>query len=248
MTRLNKKAELWSYVSNVGVFRDNTGAGNTTLQAAANAGATTISIVLNTGFAAGGWCRIGAGEAMEVNQQVGALTGAGPYTMTLLYPLAFAHVVGEAVVGQTQTDLGHVSDKGVTVDIKGDHNVVKSAVRRLALGYLIGHAEIEMGFELVGYALENLATALGQLEADITGAGTAPNPNRLVANPDLYAEQNDLSFYFRGFRKDATPVYGFLWGVELDFSAVQLQMMRGKEAPIQFRCRATSGFALSFGL
>lgn len=245
MTRLNKKAELWSYVSNVGVFRDNIAIGNSTNSVAVAPGATTVTATLITNFAAGNWLRMGAGENVEINQQVGAPVGN---VITLLYPAAFAHPIGDSLIGQSQTDLGHVTDKGVTVDIKGDHNVVKSAVRRLALGYLIGHAEIEMGFELTGYALENLAAALGMLETDVTGAGTAPNPNRLVANPDLYAEQNDLSFYFRGFRKDATPVYGFLWGVELDFSSVQLQMMRGKEAPIAFRCRATSGFALSFGL
>src|SRR5258708_39329357 len=136
MPRTNKKAELWSFMSQVGVFRDNTGLGNTTLNAAAAAGAATISLVGNAGFAAGNWIRIGAGETMEINQQVGALTGAGPYTLTTLYPVAFAHAAAEAVVGQTQTDLGHATDRGVTVDVKGDHNVLKSAVRRLALRYL----------------------------------------------------------------------------------------------------------------
>lgn len=257
MARLNKKAELWSYLSQVGVFRDNTGIGNTTLSAAAAAGATTISLVGNTGFAAGNWCRIGGaipagslagGETMEINQQVGALTGAGPFVMTTLYPVAIAHAAGEAVVGQTLTDLGHATDTGVKVDIKGDHNVVKSAVRRLALGYLIGHIEIEASWELIGYALENVATTLAMKESDITGAGSAGNPNRLYADPNLYSEENDLSFFFRGFRKDTTPVYGFLWGCEVDVTAIAMQMQRGKEAPIQFRVRATSGYAISFGL
>lgn len=248
MARLNKKAELWSLMSSVGVFRDNLAGGNSTLNAAAAVGATTISILVNTGWVAGAWLRIGGAEVMEINQEVGALVGAGPYTQTLLYPVAIAHVAGEAVVAQTQTVLGHCTDTGVKVDIKGDHNVVKSSVRRLALGYLIGHVEIEGSFELVGYALENMATTLGMKESDITGAGTAGNPNRLVVTPDLYSEEVDLAFFFQGQRKDATPVYGYLWGCEVDFGAIQQQMQRGKESPIQFRIRATSGYALSLGL
>lgn len=257
MTRLNKKAELWSYLSNVGVFRDSTANGNTTLQAAASAGATTLSLVGNTGWSAGQWLRIGGaipagsqagGETMEINQQSGALSGAGPYTQTLLYPVAIAHAVGEAVVAQSQTDFGHLTDAGVKVDVKGDHNVVKSAIRRLALGYLIGHVEIEAEWEVIGYNTENIASALGMKESDQTGAGTAGNPFRLYANPDLYDEENDLSFYFRGFRKDATPIYAFLWGCEVDFSAVLSQFQRGKEAGIVFRVRATSGLAVSLGL
>lgn len=244
MARLNKKAELWSFLSDAGVFRDAVaGAAATTVASGGAAGATTVTVVSSTGFLDQDYIRFRSAETVEINQQFGAPAGN---VITVKFNFAIACTAGDAVVRQVQTSIGHISDTGVKVDIKGDHNVVKSAVRRLALAYLIGHVEIEAEWDMIGYNLENFATSLGMLEGDITGAGTAGNPSRLFANPDLYDEQNDLSFYFQGSRKDGTLIFGMLWGCEVDFSAAQSQFQRGKEAMLPIRVRVTSGYSISY--
>lgn len=244
MARLNKKAELWSLLSDVGVMRDATvGAASTTLSSGIAQGATTLPVAAIAGFNDQDYIRISANETVEVNQINGAPAGGN---IVVKYNVSQAYATGTAVVREVQTSLGHCSDKGVNLDIKGDHNVVKAVTRRLALAYLIGHVEIEADWELIGYNLENLATSLGMLETDITGAGTSGNPFRLVTNPDLYDEQNDLTFYFQGLRKDATIVFGMLWGCEVDFTAAQTAFQRGKEAILPMRVRVTSGLSIGY--
>lgn len=77
---------------------------NTTLASAATAGATTISttatvaanswIVLDQGASSGG-------QLIQESHQVVSVTGTGPYTVTLDFPLVFAHASGATVTGLT---------------------------------------------------------------------------------------------------------------------------------------------------
>ena len=72
---------------------------STTLAAAAAAGATTVSATAT--IAIGSWIVIGSGETLETHKTTG-VSGAGPYTVTLNYPLLFAQASGNAVTGLTQ--------------------------------------------------------------------------------------------------------------------------------------------------
>src|SRR5207302_1761398 len=127
--------------SDAGVFRDATsGAAATTVSSGGAAGATTVTVASSTGFLDQDYIRVRSAETVEVNQINGAPAGN---VITVKYNWAIGCTAGDAVVRLVQTSLGHMTDKGVQVDVKGDHNVVKSAVRRLALAYLIGHVEIE---------------------------------------------------------------------------------------------------------
>ena len=71
---------------------------NTTLAASAAAGANTISA---TGtVAANSWIVIGSGATLETHYTT-AVSGAGPYTVTLQYPLLYAQANAAAVTGLT---------------------------------------------------------------------------------------------------------------------------------------------------
>lgn len=69
---------------------------STTLAAAATAQASTISV---TGtVAAGDYVVIDAGASQE-SAVIASVTGSGPYSATLVYPLLYAHASGAQVVG-----------------------------------------------------------------------------------------------------------------------------------------------------
>src|SRR4051812_12752618 len=95
MARLYKKAELFSDLKEVGYMREAPAThGDSTLAAAAAAGATTITVVLATNFVDGDYFFIGSGESQEIAQVNGAPAGA---VITVRSPLALAHIIGELV-------------------------------------------------------------------------------------------------------------------------------------------------------
>jgi len=74
---------------------------NTTLSASAAAGATTISTVGT--IAANSWITLGTGASLETHYTTN-VSGGGPYTVTLQYPLLYAQSSGVAVTGLTGHD------------------------------------------------------------------------------------------------------------------------------------------------
>jgi hypothetical protein len=72
---------------------------STTLAALAAAGASTVSATAT--IASGSYITIGAGATLETHLTT-AVSGAGPYTLTLATPLVFAQANGAAVTGLTK--------------------------------------------------------------------------------------------------------------------------------------------------
>lgn len=247
MTRLNNKKELWRHLSTVNLVKDSTGTfGSTTLAAAPSIGATSISCAANTNFSNGDLIRYGSGDNWEYNEINGSITGAGPYSFPVKYPVALTHASGEAVVEQTKTPLGHIVDGGVTVAFEGDDNAVNSATRRLVLGYLTGHIGITASFGVLGMNAENWMAAMGSIDTstNITGSGTPSAPYRGVIDATKAKEIFDIGLFFDGTRKDAGIVDVQLWGVEFNPTAVQSVMGRGAAAGISVSVHACSGIAV----
>lgn len=86
---------------------------STTLAAAATAGATTISATAT--IAAGSWIAIGSGVTMETHLTT-AVTGTGPYSVTLKYPLANAQASGATVTGLTGHTFSLLNNAGSSGD------------------------------------------------------------------------------------------------------------------------------------
>lgn len=238
MSRTNKKGELFSHLTSFGVFRDQTSTpGSTTLSAAVAAGASNLPMTATTNFTNGDYMRVDSAESVEILK----IEGATNVSMPLREKVGKAHEAGVAVVEQTLTDLGHIADDGFKFNFSGSDNVVNSATRRLALGYLIGNIEGIFEVQLEGFNLENIATALGMPESAVTGSGTLASPNTLFTDGANFRTENDLSFGAWGVRKDGLIVYCWMMGVELDFNALSSAFARGQPAMVPLRGRVTSG-------
>lgn len=183
----------------------------------------------------------GAGNDWAAATLLGGVNVVG----TMRFPYANAHIAAVESASQTAFDLGNILDAGVRVTFSGDHNPVNAATKRLTTAYLTGHAEIMTEFELLGFALENLAVALGKAESNVVGSGTSAAPDTLAITADDFNTENDLSWRFTGATKDGQIVLVDLWATENDFSAVNFAMQRGTPAPIPVRAKSTSGLRIS---
>jgi len=242
MARLNHKGEYWSHLDSVELFRDQgTTPGDTTVGTAGVAGATTIEVASAANFTDGDVIRINVRDRLEINQ----IEGAPATTMPLRFPLMYNHAIGAQVIEQEAFDLGNILDAGARVTFSGDHNPVNAATKRLVTAYLTGHAEIMAEFELLGFALENLAVAVGMAESNVGGSGTSAAPTTLAITADDFNTENDLSWRFTGATKQGEVVLLDLMATEVDFSSVNFAMQRGTPAPIPVRAKATSGLRIS---
>lgn len=241
MTRLYKKAELFSDLKEVGYMREAPAThGDTTLNAAFAAGVSAITVAAITNFSDGEYFLIGTNETMEIAQVSGAPSGN---TINLRSPTAYAHASGEVVKEVARTKLGDITDDGVDcTPAEGDFNLIPAATKRGPVGYLMGHMAqlIEFGVEHLN--LDNVAAALGIPETAITGSGTPTAPHSLNILPDNFSTAIDAAWYFTGVRKDGMNVEIQAWGVEIDPSGLgALKFARGQVTPVRFRLRPTAG-------
>lgn len=244
MPRLNRKSELFAHISEVGVFRDTSGGLSSTAQGALPAVETLNTLeVAGAGAAAGDWFRVRANDNYPEINQVSSVAGVGPFTITPKYRWHRAIAVGDPVVEQTQTPLGHIAKEGVKVAFTFGREAVDSATRRLRTAWLLGYAKVQVDFSVLGFNLENVMAALGMLDtsANITGAGTVNDTTRAFVNGAAIKEQNDLSWYVNGTRKDGRTLIMQAWGCEVDYSKIQKALARGRAAMIPFSLVPTHG-------
>lgn len=230
MARLNRKSELFAHISEVGVFRDTAGGGSSTVAGTPPTVDTqgALTVASGTNFATGDWFRVRAPDNYpEINQ--GSVSGA---VITPYYYWHRAAVVGDPVVEQTQTPLGHIAKEGVTFTSTFGREAVDSATRRLRAGWLPGYAKVQVDFSVLGFNFENVMTALGMLESNIAGAGTSADTSRAFVNGAAIKEQNDLCWYVNGTRKDGRSLIMQAWGCEVDYTKIQKVLARGRAAMI----------------
>ncbi len=185
-------------------------------------------------------------SSVNLTWGAGTMSGGVDGAVTARFPVAYDHVAGVEIARLTEYDLGNVADAGVRVTFSGDHNPVTASTKRLTTAYLTGHAEIQAEWELLGMALENLATAIGQPETSVDGAGSSASPYTIPITADDFNTDNDLSWRFTGARKDGRVVLVDLWGTEVDFTALQAALQRGAPTPIPIRAKSTSGLRMSY--
>ena len=241
MPRLNKKAELFSHLTEVGVMREASGVhGDTTLSIAAAAAATVLEVPATGDFTAGDYVMIDAAESMEIAQ----VDIQSPTQLKARNGIYRAHPVGTPVVEVVRTILGDLTDEGVQLALaEGDFNAILSATQREPVGYIAGHIAQMAEFGILNLSPENLCAALGIPESAISGSGSAAEPTKLDLMPDAFASEADAAWYFRGVRKDGMNIEVQLWGVEVDPTALSaaLQFARGNPVTTPFRLRPTAG-------
>jgi len=227
MARLNSSDELWTEVTEGGFILDATAGtpGSTTTDTAATAGDVLVSVVSETNFGVGDLFRVGTGSTMEVCEV--ETTAAGQ--INLVSALVLDHVSGSAVVEQAKTDLGDISEDGVTRETSVDRNEFRVATQAGNYAVLISNAGARISWNLVNHSLENVLASLGIDESNITGAGTTIDPFVGHVDPDAFNELLNHSLYFIGALKDGTQYE--IRGFNCDFDANQtMTYARGNPA------------------
>lgn len=242
MARLNRKSELWSHLTQVLAIRDQTSSpGNTTLSAAAAAGATSLTVNAITNFAVGEPIRVGRGEEQEYVRIHGSTAPTGStITLEASTPLRYAHAIGDPVYECVATDVGHIEDGGVTLDLNGTVEDVNSAIQRMLFGQLTGFLDIAFSFGLLGFNVENLAFALGMLESRVLGTGGPTAPRTLTVDFSRALEVNDIALQFLGATKEGKTVRITAMACELDPS-IKFTYARGSKLAIPVKGNSTGG-------
>jgi hypothetical protein len=243
--RRNLKGELFAHITDVGVFRDTAGGGSSTIASTLPAIGTynVHNVASGTNFAIGDFYRL---RALDNYPEISQVDSIAVNAITPRYPLHRAVVVGDPAVEQTQVSFGHLAQDGVKYNLAVTSEDVHAANRRLWLAQLMSYAKITVEFSVLGFNLENVMSALGMLDtnANILGAGSQADPNRAFIDGTKLKEQNDLCWYVNGTRKDGRVLLMQAWGCELDYTAVEQALARGKAAMIPIRLTPTH--AVSF--
>lgn len=230
MTRLNTNAELWKALTQWGRMSDLTSTGlTTTLSAAEAVGQSTIGVAAVAGGAAADYVRIGDDKNYEVAQI--EATASGP-AFVMKTPIAYAHDSGEAVVELTRTDLGDISDDGVSVEPVGDRERVDFATQRHYGDYNIRHTDYRVTASLENMSPENIAAVMGIADANVLGAGTTADPHVTDWTPDNIDSIDPMHFWARGTLGNGQTVEVQFWDVRVDPSKT-IQLARGQDAPMQ---------------
>ena len=234
------KTKVLQKLNSLFLVRDATGGapGNTTINGAgAAAGQKVVPVALTNNFAAGDTVRIGSGEDLELGVVASVQAGV---SITLADNLTYAHIVGEAVVEQTAYDLGAISG-GVNVSASAETSDVAVATQRLAYTTLNGYADLAAEFGLPGITPALLAFAMGIPLSAVTGAGTAASPYQLAVDGNEIGTEQNMSLIAIGVTVDAVPLRVELWGVDMDYTNISMQLRTGQHAPLSCRAVASAG-------
>ena len=228
MARVNNNSELWAALSQFGYAYDSTKTALTMAKAAA-AGATTIKLSAATGLstAGGDWLRVGDDSNYEMCKTEIATTSP-----TLVSGLAFAHSSAEVVHFLTRTNVGDVSDEGVSDEISADRTQINAATQRHAYDHHINHTNYRVTVNLENLSVENWAVTAGILESNITGAGTTADPHVVDFTPDDLDGYDPLFFWARGTLKNGNNVEIQWWDCRIDPTKT-VTYARGQDAPLQ---------------
>lgn len=212
MTRRNRRAELWSEVSRALLVRDPASpSGSTTLDAAASAGDTTLSVSDETGFSSGDLIRIDTEANMEEAEVDSVTTGQ----LTLVSPIAFDHDSDVDVVTREEVDLGDITEDGATPEFAHEKDEVRAATRRTAIGWIDTFVGYAVGFDLRYHSIENVAAMFGIPEGNINGSGTSSDPYVLDVTASDVNTLADHSIAFEGVLKNGETFRIELWGMNV---------------------------------
>jgi hypothetical protein len=239
MARLNTNAELWSHLSNFYVLWDSTSGVSTTVDSTGVDIAATASTMPTSASATGlstgvSYIRVGArGGAIWALVDAGTTGAGGTGTITARSQWAEAITDNEPVVEQVKTDLGDISDAGISLDVTSDMTTINVATQRHAYAHHVAHTDYACTVQLENLSIENLLVSMGMNDSNLHGAGTTADPNVadwLSANIDTI---NPLAFLAEGTRKDGTNMSVEFWDCDFD-PAKTIAIARGQDAPVEF--------------
>lgn len=246
MARTNRKSELVSHISDIGVYTDTAGGGSSTITGALPS-VDTLGVqnaVSGTGFANNDFYRL---RALDNKPEIGQVASILTNAITPKYRLMRALAVGDPIVEQTRTSLGHVAAGSVRFSLTGQTQNVRSETLRRTFANLIGTLRWNVEFSLLGFNLENFMTTLGMLDtsANILGAQTQADPLRTFVNGEKVREQNDRIWYVNFVLKDGSTCLLDLAGVEVDYGAMKKKLQRGQTTVVPVKLIPTGDVRLA---
>jgi hypothetical protein len=228
MARINSSDELWTVISEVGVIRDAAAGESDTLNAAASAGATTLTETTGTNaWAAGDILRVGTGSAAEV----AIVDSYTTPTITLVSALMNDHAAGEPVVEQVKVNIGAIADDGVNRENAVETTEIRAATQAGIFATLTTSVSGRISFNILTHSLENVLLSMGIDEANITGTGTAADPYVADINFDDIGTLTNHAIYFTGARKDGTTVQIEAWAADFDGNQT-VNYLRGQQVTL----------------
>jgi hypothetical protein len=156
--------------------------------------------------------------------------------ITLHSQIAFAHSTGTIlgpVAPITRTNLGDISDSGVTLEVETDRTPINVATRRHRYATHTAHSNYRGSVQLENISMENLLTCMGMPETGLHGAGTVADPTVVDWLPDLIDTVDPTAFYAVGALKDGTVVEVQWFDCDWDPTKTWT-IARGQDAPLDF--------------
>jgi len=228
MSRKNNNAEIWAALSQFGYAYDST-AGSTALSITT---ATTVGqsalVLSSSGQSTGQYYRVGEKGAFEIVEVETPATGG----FTAHSKLAYVHSTGDACMLLLRTNLGDVSDEGLTDEIQADLTQINAATQLGAYDHHLNHTAFRASVSLENLSMENWAFTAGLLESGIHGSGTKADPTVVDFTPNNLNAYFPLFFYARGTLKDGTTAEVQWWDCVLDPTKTTTYA-RGQDAPLQ---------------
>lgn len=237
MPRANTRAEILRSVTEVGVFRDTSGGGSSTVTGALPAvdSKAVLNAVSGTNFLAADWMRVGA---LTGKPQINRVDSIAVNAITPRLTWRHAVAVGDAIVEQTQTPIKHLGG-AVRWGISGSQSAVQAEERELTIGYLVGVLKVELMFETLAFNLNNLLLTLGMRDADtsenIAGSGTTATPHRVFIDGSKFRELSTLSWYVNSTTQSGRTRTTIFNGCEFNPAALKFGVQRGSRQVIPFR-------------
>jgi hypothetical protein len=236
------KGKLIKSLQLVLLFRDApAGGGSSTITAIAAKGATGFTLTSATNFAINDIVRLGEGETQEL-VKINGLAGA---VVTTAEPLAYDHPALEPVVEQIGYDLGDITEGGVEVSATGDTTDVPVATRRLVLTTLNGYTGAQASFGLPAVHLFNFLVALGLPLTSLAGAGTIVSPYSFATDGNDIGTWGNVNLVVISVLNDGSIWREELWGVDVDYTGIDIALARGELAAVPVVMVASAGGVVS---
>ena len=200
---------------------------NTTLSAAAAAGATALTVADSTNGVASDRVLIGSGDQGEI----GIIDSAPDAThLAMRTQLNAAHASAETVVEQQQVPWGSVTDDGLNLTIGGSTKELGSATTRIK-GSAPATATLSLDFMVGDLSPANFAYATGAPQADVSGG-------RLVLGDNIGTSDVALA-YFRGVNLAGNTIEVNVFGCSQEVKGIAAQLSAKDVAKLPITLRPT---------
>jgi len=229
-TNKPSKGDLFDALTSVGFFTDAASPAATTVATGGAAGSSAVTFTVATGLSAGDWVRFGSGDTMEIWQLDSTTTIRGKFLRSQ---------AGAAVKKQDQTQIAGVAPEGVTLNIGGSVESLRSALKRTSIGTRPGQANVSFSVPMIETSLSNVARALGIPQSAISGSKLPINGSNLATDTLLNG------MFCTGTLLSGSVLTALFWAPSIDLASVaMLWNNNGPAAITPITIKPSSGFAL----